>query len=46
MTAAPTLRKVAVALFDGFTALDVYDSVGESVARSTQTLVAAGNINT
>ena len=42
MTAAPALRKIAVVLFDGFTVLDVYGPVGESVAHCTQTLVAAG----
>jgi hypothetical protein len=35
MTAAPTFRKVAVVLFDGYTVPDVYGPVGESVAHST-----------
>jgi hypothetical protein len=33
MTAAPSLHKIAAVLFDGFTVLDVYGSVGESVAH-------------
>jgi hypothetical protein len=46
MTAAPSLRKIAAVLFDGFAVFDVDGSVGECVARGTQTPVAAGNFNT
>ena len=43
MTAAPTLRKVAVVLFEGFTVLDVYGPVQAFASCRVRTVTVPGS---